>query len=107
MTTAVYYAQTITHINFWEAEYQELRELLRKNNYVVTTASNSSHLCRNQYQRHIFALSATFSKRLFSWDINNAIINQPEPLDKLKAPSSKFDDYYDLNRADGTGNDFI
>lgn len=28
-------------------------------------------------------------------DINNAIINQPEPLDKLNAILEEFDDYYD------------
>lgn len=38
-------------------------------------------------------------------DINNAIINQPEPLDKLNAILEEFDDYYDYeSHFDGTGN---
>lgn len=38
-------------------------------------------------------------------DINNAIINQPEPLDKLNAILEEFDDYYDYeSRFEGTGN---
>ena len=38
-------------------------------------------------------------------DINNAIINQPEPLDKLNAILEEFDDYYDCeSHFDGTGN---
>jgi len=38
-------------------------------------------------------------------DINNAIINQSEPLDKLNAILEEFDDYYDYeSHFDGTGN---
>lgn len=38
-------------------------------------------------------------------DINNAIINQPEPLDKLNTILEEFDDYYDYeSHFDGTGN---
>lgn len=72
-----------------------------------TTASGtvSIYAETNINTAYLLYLQHLANTPLLIQDINNAIINQPEPLDKLNAILEEFDDYYDYeSHFDGTGN---
>lgn len=72
-----------------------------------TTASGtvSIYAETNINAAYLLYLQHLANTPLLIQDINNAIINQPEPLDKLNAILEEFDDYYDYeSHFDGTGN---
>ena len=72
-----------------------------------TTASGTINLYfeTNINAAYLLYLQHLANTPLLIKDINNAIINRPEPLDKLNAILEEFDDYYDYeSHFDGTGN---
>lgn len=72
-----------------------------------TTASGTVSICAETdiNAAYLLYLQHLANTPLLIRDINNAIINQPEPLDKLNAILEEFDDYYDYeSHFDGTGN---
>jgi len=72
-----------------------------------TTASGTMSLYAetNINAAYLLYLQHLANTPLLIRDINNAIINQPKPLDKLNAILEEFDDYYDYeSHFDGTGN---
>lgn len=72
-----------------------------------TTASGNISLYAetNINTAYLLYLQHLANTPLLIRDINNAIINQPEPLDKINAILEEFDDYYDYeSHFDGTGN---
>lgn len=73
----------------------------------LTTASGtvSIYAETNINAAYLLYLQHLANTPLLIHGINNAIINQPEPLDKLNAILEEFDDYYDYeSHFDGTGN---
>ena len=73
----------------------------------LTTASGtvSIYAETNINAAYLLYLQHLANTPLLIRDINNAIINQPEPLDKLNAILEEFDDYYDYeSHFDGDGN---
>ena len=72
-----------------------------------TTASGAMSLYAetNINAAYLLYLQHLANTPLLIRDINNAIINQPTPLDKINAILEEFDDYYDYeSHFDGTGN---
>lgn len=73
-----------------------------------TTASGtvSIHAETDINAAYLLYLQHLANTPLLIRDVNNAIINQPEPLDKLNAILEEFDDYYDYEShfyGDGNG----
>ena len=72
-----------------------------------TTASGTVSICAetNINAAYLLYLQHLANTPILIRDINNAIINQPAPLDKINAILEEFDDYYDYeSHFDGTGN---